>query len=167
MFHVLSRNAPQLRDRAYAAIGFYPCGPIELSPRLIARKLTNPDAPKNDHCIEVSVNGKQAWAVPLLLSSGPYDVNRGGEFFDYIRLEFLVLDDRSGTYDASRPLLVSVEQLSGFYEQVGRNTDYIIHPEEILADSFALLATGKASGVTSPDILRKISSALGVTGSSQ
>jgi hypothetical protein len=30
-----------------------------------------------------------------------------------------------------------------FLEQVGRNTRYVIHPEEILAENFALLITGK------------------------
>ena len=159
LFHVLSRNSPDLRDRAYAAIGFYPCGPIVLSPYLASRKLTNPDAPANDHCISISAMGKTAWAVPLLLSSGPYDVSRGGEFFDYIKLEFLIVADKSGAYDSASPLLVNTRQLSGFYEQVGRNTDYIIHPEEILADNFALLATGKTA-VASPDVLRKIASAL-------
>jgi hypothetical protein len=31
----------------------------------------------------------------------------------------------------------------GFAEQVGRNTTYIIHPEEILADNFVLLIDGR------------------------
>jgi hypothetical protein len=57
------------------------------------------------------------------------------------------------TQDASGMLAVS--QLEGFVEQVGRNTGYIIHPEEILADNFKLLATG-AENVPSPQILDKM-----------
>lgn len=38
---------------------------------------------------------------------------------------------------------------------MGRNTGYIIHPEEILADNFKLLATG-AENVPSPQILEKM-----------
>jgi hypothetical protein len=42
---------------------------------------------------------------------------------------------------------------------VGRNTDYIIHPEEILADNFALLMSG-ASGAPSPEIIKKLEEVL-------
>jgi hypothetical protein len=43
-FHVLSRNAPELRDRLYAVIGFQPCREIVFPEALAARKITNPDA---------------------------------------------------------------------------------------------------------------------------
>ncbi len=45
-----------------------------------------------------------------------------------------------------------MKHISGFYEQVGRNTGYIIHPEEILADNFALLVLAQKN-VRSPQIL--------------
>jgi hypothetical protein len=63
LFHVLSRNAPGLRERAYAVIGFQPCGEVPFPPTLAARKITNPDAPKNDYCIRVESGERQ---------SGPY-----------------------------------------------------------------------------------------------
>jgi hypothetical protein len=40
-------------------------------------------------------------------------------------------------------------------EQIGRNTEYVIHPEEVLADNFALLVLKKAN-VPSPEILQKM-----------
>ena len=40
-------------------------------------------------------------------------------------------------------------------EQVGNNTDYIIHPEEILADNFALLVLGEHN-MPSPEIPQKM-----------
>ena len=60
----------------------------------------------------------------------------------------------------SRADILMPQQISGFFEQVGRNTDYIIHPEEILAENFALLMIGKRD-VASPEILDKMRSALG------
>jgi hypothetical protein len=57
--------------------------------------------------------------------------------------------------------------VEGFFEQVGRNTSYLIHPEEILADNLALLAMARASGKTGalqdfpdPHILQKLEAAL-------
>jgi hypothetical protein len=58
-----------------------------------------------------------------------------------------------------QPVLVGVGQLSRFYEQVGRNTRYILHPEEILADNFALLVLDERK-VPSPEILDKMQAVL-------
>jgi hypothetical protein len=56
---------------------------------------------------------------------------------------------------SAQPVLVSPEEISGFFEQVGRNTKYVIHPEEILADNFALLILDEHN-VPSPEILQKM-----------
>lgn len=56
--------------------------------------------------------------------------------------------------------LLAPQQISGFFEQVGRNTNYIIHPEEILAENFALLIMDKRD-VPSPEILEKMRAVLG------
>ncbi|MGA8220872.1 MAG: hypothetical protein WB780_04400 [Candidatus Acidiferrales bacterium] len=162
LFHVLSRNAPDLRERAYAVIGFQPCGEVPFPPALAARKITNPDAPMNDHCIRVESDRTSIWVVPILFSkSNHYNRAKGGEFFDYLDFEFLVVE-KSGshaTYDPSKITLLKVGHIQGFYEQVGRNTDYIIHPEEILADNFEYLLIGKAD-LPSPDVQRRLAAAL-------
>ena len=48
-----------------------------------------------------------------------------------------------------------MQQASGFFAQVGKNTRYIIHPEEILADNFALLVLRKRN-LPSPAIIKKL-----------
>jgi len=175
LFHVLSRKNPPLKEKLYAAIGFQPCGEIVFPPTLAERKITNPDAPRNDHCIRVKIGDESVWAVPILFStSARYDVARGGEFFQYLNFQFLVVERKDSepsakaSYDASHPRLISPDKISGFYEQVGQNTDYIIHPEEILADNFKLLMLADNSkllplekGVRSPEILKKLAEALG------
>jgi hypothetical protein len=162
LFHVLSRNAPDLRERTYAVIGFQPCGEVPFPPALAARKITNPDAPRNDHCIRVESGGMPIWAVPILFSkSDHYNPASGGEFFDYLKFQFLVVE-KSGpdaTYDPSKVTLLDVRQMQGFFEQIGRNTDYIIHPEEILADNFEYLLIGKPN-LASPDVQLKLATAL-------
>lgn len=162
LFHILSRNNPGLKDQLYAAIGFHGCGEIAYPSSLRQVKLTNPDAPKNDYCIRLRVAGMPAWAIPVLYSRTPeYDEKQGGEFFDYLQFEFLILetsnaaDPSTATYDDEHIRLVAPDDVAGFYEQVGRNTDYIIHPEEILADNFALLVMG-VEKVPTPNVLRDI-----------
>lgn len=167
LFHVLSRYNPQLRDKLYEVIGFQPCGEAPFPAELASRKITNPDAPKNDHCIRLQAGGGAIWAVPILFSRTPrYDTAQGGPFFRYLEFKLLVVQREGSsptaraTYGVAHPTLLDLDQVSGFYEQVGRNTDYIIHPEEILADNFKLLLVGKAD-VPSPDVLRRLSAVLG------
>lgn len=162
LFHILSRQNPELREKLYAIIGFTRCNEIKLPPALERRKITNPDAPRNDHFIRVQIEGQEALVVPILLSSAEtYDVKRGGEFFEYLQLQFLVVekDKGSGNFKpapaGSSPKLVGTQHISGFMEQVGKNTDYIIHPEEILAENFALLVLPETN-VASPEILQKM-----------
>jgi len=155
-FHILSRQNPALREALYNAIGFQKCAEVELPSELRSRKITNPDAPRNDHSIRLRLDGEEVVAVPVLYSkSEKYDVVRGGEFFEYLRFEFLVR--RKG--DAGFTKLVPPAGVSGFFEQVGRNTNYVIHPEEILAENFASLVFGEAK-VASPEILQRMRSLL-------
>jgi hypothetical protein len=158
LFHVLSRANPALRDRAYAAIGFLPCGEIPLPSSLRDLRITNPDAPRNDHCIEVGVDGAHARALPILYARTPYDARRSAPFFAYMELRLLVLDP-AGRYDDAHPRLIAIEGVQDFFEQAGRNTQYVIHPEEILADNFALIVMRPAS-VPSPEVLARIERAL-------
>jgi len=169
LFHVMSRANPALREKLYAAIGFVACNEVPFPPALKSRKLTNPDAPRNDHCIRLCVEGRERWAVPILFAdTDRYDVERDGQFFHYLTFRFLLVARDNETaavtpiYDGQGPKLVDLKDLSGFFEQVGRNTEYVIHPEEILADNFALLKA-KAQDVPSPEILEKMEQILQAT----
>jgi hypothetical protein len=162
LFHVLSRANPDLRHKLYAAIGFQKCREVAFPSGLASRKITNPDAPKNDHCIRLKVDGMDQWVVPILFSrTEKYDTERGGEFFHYLEFRLLLVERKKGSssvkpmYDGENPKLAGLHQVSGFFEQVGRNTGYIIHPEEILADNFALLVI-RQGNLPSPEIIEKM-----------
>ena len=162
LFHILSRQNPELREKLYTVIGFVKCNDIELPPTLKVRKITNPDAPRNDHFIRLRIDGHEHSAVPILFSSiETYDSKRGGEFFEYLQFQFLVVEKSAGALtlrpalEGSSPKLARPQEVSGFLEQIGRNTEYVIHPEEVLADNFALLVL-KKQDVASPDILQKM-----------
>jgi hypothetical protein len=157
LFHVASRANPGLRERLYGAIGFQRCGEAEFPRALRPRKLTNPDAPRNDHFIRVKVDGRERRAVPVLFAdSAKYDTARGGEFFNYLRFKLLL----AGGAKAIRRQLVDLSEVTGFFEQVGKNTGYIIHPEEILADNFALMVMQKPK-LPTPEVIERIRAALG------
>lgn len=164
LFHVASRANPAMRDRVYAAIGFEPCGEVLLPPALRARRLTNPDAPVDRHAIRVEVDGSPVWAVPVIhLTPDANKPGQRGEFFDHLVSELLVVERTAagGNRVPGGPSgkRVSMDDAKGFWERVGRNTTYAYHPEEILADNFAMLATG-AKGAKSPEVLERVRKAI-------
>jgi hypothetical protein len=164
IFHVVSRNDAELKRALYATIGFEPCGELELPPALAAKKMTNPDAPLNDHCIDVQVDGAVAAGMPILLAREErFDPAAGVPFFGYLTLSMLLVE-RDGA--VSRPLLrdgapvlVPFNRVKGLVEQIGRNTGYVIHAEEILASNFELLVLGTPN-TPSPEVLDRIDAVL-------
>ncbi|PKF79420.1 hypothetical protein CW749_11940 [Vibrio sp. vnigr-6D03] len=162
IFHIYTRLNSAKKDELYQSIGFQHVGEIEFPDDLEDRKITNPDAPVNDYAIKVGLNNEQVWAMPILYSvSEKYDLKKGGEFFNYLQFKFLVVADKNGewTYDDDEPVIVDRAKLTGFFEQVGTNTNYIIHPEEILADNFALLML-RSPVVNSPEVIERMKAIL-------
>jgi hypothetical protein len=161
LFHIMSRQNPKLRERACAAIGFKKCAEAVLPPDLRPRQITNPDAPRNEYFITVKHEGKEVAAIPILFAEpSTYDPKRGGEFFEYVQMRLLIAEkvEDLARANGSRKV-VPLEQVSGFFEQIGRNTSYIIHPEETLAENFAHLIEAK-DDARSPEILAKLKAAL-------
>jgi hypothetical protein len=163
-FHVLSSHNPKLREALYATIGFHPCNEVPLPESLASRKITNPDAPVNRYFLTAQVEGRPVDLMPILFSkSDRYDPARGGTLFQYLDFKLLVLagDDhvRRAALSGGQPILLDPASVSGFAEQVGRNTRYTIHPEEILADNFVFLINGRID-LPSPEVVQKMGKVL-------
>lgn len=156
--HIITRYNPELRNKLYSLIGFEkiisPDHQLVLREPLKSKILNNPDGLSTDHAIQlVNPAGKRVWAIPLITSN--YD-NYNQDipfFFGYLKFELFELEKNdSGHYeiltqrDGSSTL--NLQQLPDFFEKIGDNTDYIIHPDEIIADNFylMLLATNKIDG---------------------
>lgn len=158
-FHILSRANPALRSELYQAIGFEKCPEVFFPPILASRRITNPDAPVFDQAIVVKVGDAVQRVVPVLHATvDRFPAGEKQEFFEFLAFRFWPIGpptDQPG----KAPQLLTREQISGFSEQVGKNTDYIIHPEEILADNFKLLVRG-ATNVPSPEVLERIADIL-------
>lgn len=165
-FHVLSRTNPELRDKLYEVIGFKNSGEVELPPFLKEHKISNPDAPVHRHVIEVQVNGKPHWGVPLIYSERDFDAEEGKTFFQYLVHKLLVVekdgrpfDEVRKSFDGKNARLYAPDEVDGYFEQVGRNTGYMIHPEEILAENFVHMLM-KTPNLPNPEITARISRVL-------
>lgn len=153
LFHVMTRHNPKVRIPIYELIGFQYCGEIEYPRELIPRRITNPDAFHFDACIELTVEERSVFLIPLTLStSATYS---GGGMFAYVTIEFLEVELNSGRatpkYVNSQPVLYEMGVVQGYMEKIGQNTGYIIHAEEILADNFTY-AVQNRQGLPNPEI---------------
>jgi len=148
LFHILSANNPKLKEALYEVINFKKCDSIEPPDKIREIKITNPDAPKNDHYIEVQYKNSFINIVPIIYSSAPkYDVKKGGEFFRYLRINLLAIEkvDKKWQYKRANngePVLLELRDVPDYFNKIGMNTGYIIHPEEILAENFVLMVQG-------------------------
>jgi len=164
LFHVLSRNDARLRRELYSIIGFQPCNPIRLPESLADLKISNPDAPTIDYYITLKETDEQAkqtvrHAVPVLLAIQEFDPQVGKNFFEYMQFQLLEIeqvDDRwRPLLIEDKPLLLDAASNEAYLKQIGRNTNYIIHPDEILADNFSFLVL-ELEDLPSPEILTQM-----------
>ncbi len=147
LFHVLSNQNPDLRQALYATIGFEPCNEVPLPTPLAALKITNPDAPRNNHYITVTQEGRTMELMPVLIAKSPFNPTSGGNLFSYLQFRLMELENVDGRRQArivnGQPVLHDPDAVPDYHEQIGRNTKYIIHPEEVLADNFVYLINGR------------------------
>jgi hypothetical protein len=148
LFHVMTRNTPALERPLYRILGFETGLIVELPGDLDKRKMTNPDAPLVDCAIRLRAGDEDLMAAPVIFSRlKNRDPAVAAVLEEYLEFKLLVIEERGGRWvsrlrDGS-PWLIEPSTLPAFAEKVGRNTGYIIHPEEILAENFVHLVRGR------------------------
>jgi hypothetical protein len=164
LFHVYSSHHPELRRDLYGVVGFEVCPEIELPPALARRRLTNPDAPRMDAFIRLPAAGarpsrrrRSSWGVRT--STTRRSAGRSsGRWTSACWFSGRRRRERAaaGPFPDGAPRFVPPGD--DYMARIGRNTEYILHPEEILADNFVLLVNG--AKVPSPEILTRLDAVL-------
>jgi hypothetical protein len=117
---------------------------VNLPSDLQERRLTNPDAPIHEHFIRVDHDGRTEAAVPItFLFSKKYE---SGNMFRFLQFRLMLIEEpkadepaRPKLDEGQKPILLDATRLASFAKQIGANTNYIIHPEEIMADNFSAM----------------------------
>lgn len=161
LFHVYSRLRPDKRARLYRRIGFESIGMhrLELPQPLAERILHNPDGADFAQKITLKEGNKITEAIPVIYANEPGYVSQKRLFFAYLEFSlFEIIPQADGrwyvrTQEDGLSSTLDLQKLPDFYRQIGDNTTYIIHPDEVLADNFALLMASKKD----PLALRRLS----------
>lgn len=95
----------------------------------------------------------------LYSSSERYDASSGGGLFQYLTFRLMLVERQGDVWrpvkEDGEPVLLETIEVPTFFERIGRNTRYIIHPEEVLAENFVLLVNNKED-VPTPRILAEM-----------
>ncbi len=146
VFHVYSRLNPEKREKLYELIGFRQLKEnLILSDLLKNRVLLNPDGIDFRYYISLQIApDKEIRAVPIIYSNEPTFKKNKPSFFNYLKFELFeikVINYKTVEVvtkkDGSSTL--NLKELPDFWRQIRENTQYIIHPDEILADNFMFL----------------------------
>lgn len=169
LFHIISRANPARQDDLYAIIGFTRCTRLDFPADLRAAMFTNPDAPLVRHVVPQAKPGDgRAFTTPLLLAVPPVFNPASPQFTSYFSVIFI--DIQRGAdgacevlqRDGSSAVIANQAAVPMLYAHAGRNTNYIFHPEEMLASNFAQMMTGRADA-PDPWVYERLATLLGVT----
>ena len=154
LFHVLTRNSLNFKKEMYQTIGFTVLDEeLEYPKDLWDVHITNPDVGRYDSYATFTIDGKPQKCAMLLYANRPYTT---GTFFQYLNIGFIPYDENMKPIQIDgKTVAYSLEQISDFDEKVGKNTQYIINPEEILADNFVIAFNNKTD-VPTPELTEKI-----------
>lgn len=159
IFHVYSRQNPQKQEELYKIVGFRKTNEIEVPEAWQKRLITNPDAPLMNTVIDVKKDGEEITVTPFIYAFKPYDPKGRSGIFQSLVFELLKVEDKNGRVEAvfknNLPVTFQVRDVKDYWDQIGRNTNYIIHPEEIIASNFVFLVNEKKD-LKNPEIVEEM-----------
>ena len=151
LFHCLTRNSPDFRRGMYKLIGFTVMDKdIAFGPDIQQKILTNPDVEHIDNYAEFTIKGKKRKCELMVLYTHSWEeasakVGKDKATFFHFNQSVLVPIDKPNKY-------YPIEEASDFWDVIGHNTEYVLAPEETLADNFSgavMYGPGRNSNIAS------------------
>ncbi len=150
LFHCLTRNDSEFRKAMYEILGFTVTGKDYDFPQSTKDKIySNPDVGHHDSYAAFEINGEKKDCVVIVSVDKPFK-NRGDNFFDHMYTGLVPVDQLDVIYKSN--------EASNFWDIFGKNTNYVIDPEETMADnfSFTIVYGLKGKKYPSPKIIKAI-----------
>ncbi|MBP7183918.1 MAG: hypothetical protein KBA06_00290 [Saprospiraceae bacterium] len=158
MFHIYSRYHPDFRKKAYDLIGFEEFNhEISIPAPLDKLYLINPDGVNFNYYIQITdpFTKNKVKAVPVIYSNAEHYTGFKPSFFEYLEFNLYPIVESETipnkyelkcNKDGGSP--ITLQLVTDFYTQIKDNTNYIIHPDEIMADNFTFLVNYLKKGKT-------------------
>jgi hypothetical protein len=157
LFHLLSLEHPARRDELYALLGFRRFAGLEYPAELEGRRLSNPMyGSRYEYVLTVQAASGPVDVTPAYQAAVPLEefiaMSEGGMSMGAVfeAIDFVLLPVDTGTRavlrdDRGYPITYRFGD-TDWVERMQRNSSYIIHPDELMAENFALLMEWRRSG---------------------
>ncbi len=129
LFHCLTRSNPDFRALMYSIIGFeVQDEDYAFGPNVTEKMISNPDVEHHNSSATFTIDGQDRRCTVVFYADPGFE-KPGDTFFDLGKTGLVPVDDLNTIIDSS--------EASNFWEVFGENTDYVIDPEETMADNFS------------------------------
>ena len=123
------------------------------SPKIYGKAVSNPDVSRCDSYATFTIDGKPQNCTMIIYTNRPYTT---GKFYQYINVGLIPLDESfKPLRESGKTVIYPLQKATDFFDKVGRNTGYVIDPEEVLADNFAI-ALLNTPNVHTPELQKKV-----------
>lgn len=155
LFHILTRTCNEFKKEAYNLIGFTVLDKrFNLKQYASTKFVSNPDVDLQcSYIMMPSPEGKSKAYYMCAIAPQDTVCHRLG---DCLEPHFLPLDSQFEieTDSEGKPIAIPIHiMMEEFDKQVGRNTPYLLQPEEILAENFRLAVLGTTLDIPNWDIV--------------
>lgn len=129
LFHCISRTNVIFRKEMYKIIHFTVMDKDFIIPKEIYEiSISNPDVEHHDSYATFKIDGKNIDCYMVLTAFKPFN-KPGDSFFNCLQFSIVPIDSKGEFY--------LPQDIENFWEIFGKNTPYVIDPEECLADNFS------------------------------
>jgi len=150
LFHVLSRDDSKLRDDMHALLGFATFRHFDYPSELEPFRVSNPDSFDYGAGLTVQTATGTANVVPIFQVPLPLkDAILLPDVFAVLEVDLVAVDIETGgpILDGNGKAVVYGFDNTNWIPLMLRNSDFIIQPQEVMADNFGLLMQWRANGV--------------------
>ncbi|MBR1629690.1 MAG: hypothetical protein IJ679_10590 [Lachnospiraceae bacterium] len=150
IFHCLTRSNPKFREDMYRIIDFTVVPEdFEIPPSVQEKFISNPDVGHHNSYATFAIQGEKKDCFCAIIAKQPFE-KEGDTFFSCVATA-LVPTDGSDVYYLP-------EDADNFWQIFGKNTGYVLDPEECMADNFMYAMTYGLPGkeYENPEIIEAI-----------
>jgi hypothetical protein len=149
IFHIYLRRKYWKRVELHKIIGFYEIPELEIPEPLNEKLLINPNGVNYRYVIRNlgDFNDSLYNAVPLIYMPDNQQY-RSLSFYSNLEFSLFKVQGEEVITNADGSSTVDMKTVQNFYDQISRNSLYIIHPNEILADNFSILTFWRSGKMT-------------------
>ncbi len=150
LFHCLTRGSQEFRTAMYSIIHFTTQEEdFAIGENIHAMMISNPDVEHHNSYATFEINGEEKQCVVVFVATKSFE-KPGDMFFSAGATGLVPIDDSDQLY--------FLTDAANFDEVFGRNTGYVIDPEETMADNFsyALVYGENGREYPNPEIIKAI-----------